>query len=206
MEPDLIARGLFATGVGYLVGAVPFGIIAARLAGGADPRTVGSGRTGGANVLRAAGRNAAIIAGLLDLLKGSAAVVIARLLGVGLLFEIAAALAAVLGHSRSIFIGFGGGRGVGTGFGGLIVLQPLIAAAVIPVFVVVFLASRYSSLASLTASALAGLIAVGTVALGYLPPLYLLYAAGGTGMIWLFHADNIERLLTGRERKLELRR
>lgn len=187
---------------GYLIGGIPWGIIVARAMGRPDPRTVGSGRTGGANVFRAAGSRAAIVAGSLDLLKGSAAVLLARLVGAGLLFEILAALASILGHSRSPYIGFAGGRGVAPAMGSLLVMYPLLAVAALPVFLVVLFIGRYSSLASLSASAVVGIVAIVLVAATLLPSLYLLYAVCGTGLIWLFHWDNILRLIRGEERRI----
>jgi glycerol-3-phosphate acyltransferase PlsY len=122
-----------------------------------------------------------------------------------LLVQILAALAAILGHSRSVFIGFSGGRGIAPGFGGLIVLHPIAALVVLPVFAVVLLVARYSSLASLTATALGALTVVVTVVMFGMEPLLALYAVAAAGMIWLFHLDNIQRLLAGSERRIEFR-
>lgn len=190
----------------YLIGGIPWGVVIARVTGGPDPRTIGSGRTGGANVMRALGPRAAAASGLLDVLKGIVAVVIAIAVGGGLLVQILAALAAILGHSRSVFIGFAGGRGIAPGFGGLIVLHPIAALVVAPAFVVVLLVGRYSSLASLTATAIGALTVIGTVVAFDLSPLYAIYAIAAAGMIWLFHFDNIQRLLAGSERRIEIRR
>jgi acyl phosphate:glycerol-3-phosphate acyltransferase len=190
----------------YLIGGIPWGVVIARVTGGPDPRTIGSGRTGGANVMRALGPRAAAMSGLLDVLKGIVAVVIANVAGGGLGLEALAALAAIVGHSRSIFIGFKGGRGIAPGFGGLIVIHPIAALVVLPVFAIVLLVSRYSSLASLTATALGAAAVVVTVVLFDQSPLYAVYALAAAGMIWLFHLDNIQRLLAGSERRIEWRR
>lgn len=202
---DLIVI-VIAIAAGYLIGGIPWGVVVARVVGGPDPRTIGSGRTGGANVMRALGPRAAAIAGILDVLKGVAAVLIAILLGGDGVAQVLAALAAILGHSRSPFINFGGGRGVAPGFGGLIMIEPIAALIIVPVFIGVLVVSRYSSLASLTASAAAGLAIVVIVLVSDQPAVYLAYAAAATGMIWLFHLDNIRRLLSGQERKVSLRR
>src|SRR3954453_1786944 len=106
--------------VAYLIGGIPWGVVIAKLTGGPDPRTIGSGRTGGSNVMRALGPRLALLAGSTDLLNGLAAALPARVLGAGPGVEVFAALAAVVGHSRSPFLGFGGGRGVATGFGALL--------------------------------------------------------------------------------------
>lgn len=192
-------------GLGYVIGGIPWGVVVARIVRGPDPRTVGSGRTGGANVLRALGPRAAVVAGLLDVLKGVIAVAIAIVLGGNVYAQIVAALAAILGHSRSPFIGFSGGRGVAPGFGGLILIQPLVALTIVPVFAAVLFVSRYSSLASLIASAIAAVATAAMVLVFDQSVAYLVYAAAAAAMIWLFHVDNIQRLLSGQERRIDWR-
>lgn len=202
MEPFDLLRAAAIVLAAYVIGGIPFGVIVAKVTGGPDPRTIGSGRTGGANTMRALGPRLALMAGLLDMLKGTVAVLLARALGAGVEVEVLAALAAIIGHSRSPFLGFGGGRGVAPAFGGMLAFAPLAALAVIPVFVGVIAITRYSSLGSLVGSAFAGvLLAVVTAATQGDPWLYV-YAVGGAGLVWLFHWDNIGRLLRGEERKI----
>ncbi|HKG56364.1 MAG TPA: glycerol-3-phosphate 1-O-acyltransferase PlsY [Candidatus Limnocylindrales bacterium] len=191
----------------YLSGSIPMGVIVARLSGGPDPRSVGSGRTGGTNALRALGRKwaALVVAG--DLLKGFVPVLVARFVtGGDSTVEVLCAAAAVVGSSRSIFLGFGGGRGVGTGVGTMLVIQPLAVLLATPVFVGVILATRYVSLGSLLGSAamFPAMLILWAVASGAIPPAYLVYAVVGPALIWLAHADNIDRLLHGTERKFDL--
>lgn len=193
-------------GFAYLIGGIPWGVVMAKLTGGPDPRTIGSGRTGGANVMRALGPRVALASGVLDVLKGVMAVGVAIVVGAELPVQILAALAAILGHSRSVWIGFAGGRGIAPGLGGLLVLQPIAALVIMPVFAVVLLVSRYSSLASLTATAIGALVVVVTVWASSISPLYAVYALAAAAMIWLFHLDNIQRLLAGTERRIEFRR
>jgi glycerol-3-phosphate acyltransferase PlsY len=206
MDTGQVIVGAVVVLIAYLVGGIPFGVVMARITGGPDPRTIGSGRTGGANTMRAIGPRLALVAGLLDAGKGSVAVLIAVAVGGGLLLQILAALAAILGHSRSIWIGFAGGRGIAPAFGGLLVIAPIVALIIVPIFVIVLLVSRYSSLASLTATAIGALIVIGMAVLYQLSPLYVVYALGAAGMIWLFHLDNIQRLIAGSERQIEWRR
>jgi glycerol-3-phosphate acyltransferase PlsY len=142
------------------------------------------------------------LAGLLDMLKGTAAVLLVQLVGGGVGVEVFAALAAIIGHSRSPFLGFGGGRGVAPAFGALLAFQPLAALAIIPVFLGVIAITRYSSLGSLTASALGGVLLAVATAVTPLDPWLYVYAVGGAGLVWLFHWDNIGRLLRGEERKI----
>jgi glycerol-3-phosphate acyltransferase PlsY len=191
----------------YLAGSIPFGVIVARLAGAPDPRSTGSGRTGGTNALRAMGRKLAAIVVLGDVAKGALPVLIARwITGGDPALEAACGVAAVIGAARSIFLGFHGGRGVATGVGTMLVIQPLAVILAAPVFIGVILITRYVSLGSLLGSA-AMIPAVALVFLeltGTVPPAYLLYAVVGVGVVWLAHADNIDRLIHGTERKFDL--
>ena len=202
---DTTTIAVVSIGGAYLVGGIPWGVVLARLVGGPDPRTQGSGRTGGANVLRVLGPRIAAVAGILDLLKGSLAAAVPGLLGAGLVIQGIAVLVAIIGHSRSPYIGFRGGRGVSPAFGSLVVLWPLVALIVIPVFFGVIRLTRYSSLGSLVATTLAGVIVVSAVLVQGLPLTHLIYAVGAPALIWYFHRDNVERLLAGQERTIDNR-
>jgi glycerol-3-phosphate acyltransferase PlsY len=206
MEIGQLLVGVLVIAAAYVIGGIPWGVVIAKLTGGPDPRTIGSGRTGGANTMRALGPRLALVSGLLDVGKGIVAVLLAIAVGGGLPLEILAALAAIVGHSRSIWIGFAGGRGIAPGFGGLIVIAPIVALIVIPIFLIVLLVSRYSSLASLTATAIGALLVIAMVLLFQLSPLYAVYAVAAAGLIWLFHLDNIQRLLSGQERQINWHR
>src|SRR3954453_8319870 len=135
-------------GIAYLVGSIPFGVIVAGISGGPDPRSIGSGRTGGTNALRALGRKWALVVVAGDLLKGALPVLLARFVtGGDATTEVLCAAAAVLGAWRSAFLGFTrGGRGVGTGVGTMLVIQPLAVVLAAPVFFGVILLTRYVSL------------------------------------------------------------
>ena len=186
----------------FVIGGIPWSVIIARLTGGQDPRAIGSGRTGGANAMRALGPRLALVSGLLDMLKGTVVVLGAGWLGAGEGVQVVAALAAIIGHSRSVFLGLGGGRGVAPAFGALLAFAPLIAAFIIPLFLAIIAITRYSSVGSLVASAAAGVLLAWATATYNLDPWLYLYAAGGTLLVWLFHTDNIQRLLAGTERKI----
>jgi glycerol-3-phosphate acyltransferase PlsY len=202
MEPLDLAIAAALVAAAYAIGGIPWGVIVARVTGGPDPRTVGSGRTGGANVARALGPRLALVSGILDMLKGTAAVLLVRLVGAGVEIEVLAGLAAVIGHSRSPFLGFSGGRGVAPGFGAGLVLSPFAAVVTLIVFVAVLVTWRYTSLASLIGSAAGGIVlAVQVIATG-MPPVILGFAIGTPVLVWVFHLDNIGRLLRGEERKL----
>ncbi len=206
MDPAILLRTFVLMLVAYLAGSIPVGIVVARLSGGPDPRTVGSGRTGGTNALRALGRKwAAVVVGG-DLLKGMVPVLLARYVtGGDPLTEVLCGGAAVAGAIWSVFVGFRSGRGVGTGVGTMLVIQPIAVLLATPVFVLVILLTRYVSLGSLLGSAAmipATLLVFMVVPETPLP--YVIYSAVGTAFIWLAHADNIDRLIHGTERKFDL--
>ena len=193
--------------VAYLCGSIPIGVVVARLTGGVDPRTVGSGRTGGTNALRALGRRRAAVVVVGDVLKGAVPVLLARYTVGGAFIESLCAVAAVAGAIWSVFVGFRSGRGVGTGVGTMLVIQPLAVLMALPVFVAAILITRYVSLGSLLGSAAiaVALFVMWAVANGSISGAYLLYAVAGAALVWLAHADNIDRLLHGKERKFDLR-
>ena len=204
MGPDL-ARTVGLMLIAYLAGSIPVGVIVARLVGGPDLRSIGSGRTGGTNAIRALGRKRAAVVVLGDLLKGALPVLLARYVTGDPLVEVLCGISAVAGAIWSVFVGFRSGRGVGTGVGTMLVIQPIAVLLSAPVFVVVILLTRYVSLGSLLGSAAmfpAMLLVLMVVPDTPLP--YVIYSAVGTALIWLAHADNIERLLKGEERKFDL--
>lgn len=206
MDPAIVLQTAALVLVAYLAGSIPMGVLVARLSGGVDPRTIGSGRTGGTNALRALGRGRAAIVVTGDLLKGALPVLLARFVSGGdPLVEVLCGAAAVAGAIWSVFAGFRSGRGVGTGVGTMLVIQPVAVLLATPVFVGVILLTRYVSLGSLLGSAamfpamlLVLLVVPGT------PLPYVIYSAVGAALIWMAHADNIDRLLHGTERKFDL--
>jgi glycerol-3-phosphate acyltransferase PlsY len=212
----VLAAGL--VGVGYLSGSIPMGVIVSRLAGGRDPRSVGSGRIGGTNVVRTLGFGGGLLVGLLDVAKGAAPVLVSRavltsgasavasLVPYADLIQALTGLAAVVGSNRSVFLGFKGGRGVAAGLGAMLVVDWRVAAIALPVFFAVVAATRYVSLGSLLATA-AGVIAlILFVMAGGTNPAYLVYGVTVGALIWLAHTDNIDRLLHGTERRFSFSR
>lgn len=205
---DAIVLRVLLVLVAYVSGSIPIGVLVARASGGPDPRSIGSGRTGGTNALRALGRKSAAVVVFGDLAKGALPVLLARLVtGGDPVAEVACAFAAVVGSSHSVFLGFfGGGRGVGTGVGTMLIIQPLAVIIAAPVFFLTILITRYVSLGSILGSAamFPAMILIWAVASGAVPPAYLVWAAIGPALIWLAHADNIHRLIQGTERKFDL--
>jgi glycerol-3-phosphate acyltransferase PlsY len=201
--PDVVLA-IVLVALGYLLGAIPFGLIIGRIAG-VDPRQVGSRRTGATNVLRSVGRGGAAAVFLLDVAKGIAAVLMARVLMPGPSAEwiaAAAGVAAIIGHIRSVFIGFSGGRGVATATGGLLAMAPWAVLVCAPVVVLAILLTRYVSLGSVLGACLAPVV----VAILLLPSATtipaLAYAVAAAVLVTVAHADNINRLLAGSERRL----
>jgi len=180
----------------YLVGAVPIGFLVARAFGIGDIRGHGSGNIGATNVLRAAGRGAAVLTLLGDVLKGYGAVAL------GAYFEPEAvatcAVAAVAGNCWSIFLRFRGGKGVATGLGALLYLVPLAVVPALPVWLAVTATFRYVSLGSLLAAIC---VPLGSVLLGYPMPA-VVGAASVAALVVARHRENIGRLLSGTERRL----
>lgn len=185
----------------FFVGAIPWGYLVGRLVGGIDVRTVGSGGTGATNVLRALGARASIVVFALDFCKGFLPVFLGRSIAVGAGWIAAMALATVIGHCWSPFIGFRGGKGVATGFGAAVALFP-VTLAVVPVMVAVVWISRYVSLGSLTAAGLVSLLAVVFASAGKLNWPWALAIVAMGGVVFARHAGNMRRLMNGTERRL----
>jgi glycerol-3-phosphate acyltransferase PlsY len=206
VDPAIVLRTVVLMLIAYLAGSIPVGLLVARLSGGVDPRTIGSGRTGGTNALRALGRGRAAVVVAGDLLKGMLPVLLARYVtGGDPLVEVLCGASAVAGAIWSVFAGFRSGRGVATGVGTMLVIQPIAVLLATPVFIGVILLTRYVSLGSLLGSAAmfpAMLLVLLVVPQTPLP--YVIYSAVGAALIWLAHADNIDRLLHGTERKFDL--
>jgi glycerol-3-phosphate acyltransferase PlsY len=185
----------------FLIGAIPWGYVVAKLSRGIDLRTVGSGGTGATNVLRTLGRRASVIVALLDILKGVLPVVFARSAGFDSTWVGAVAVAAVAGHCWSPFIGFKGGKGVATGAGAAIALFPPLLL-IVPVMAVVVWTTKYVSLGSLTAAGLGALLAVTYAAAGRLDWATAVAVLAIAGIIAIRHEGNIRRLMSGNERRI----
>ena len=187
--------------IGLVAGAVPFGYLAGRSLQGIDLRNVGSGGTGATNVLRTLGKKASAAVLVLDFLKGLLPVLAARWLGLDVWWIAAVAVATVVGHCWSPFIGFKGGKGVATGGGASIALFPPVLL-VIPVILLIIWQTRYVSLGSLLGAGLAVVLAAAFAAAGQLAWAFVVAIAAIAAIIVFRHRENIERLRAGKERKL----
>jgi glycerol-3-phosphate acyltransferase PlsY len=195
------AELLVAAVVGYLIGAIPSGVLVGRMRG-VDPRASGSGRTGTTNALRALGPRWAAAVAAMDVAKGIIAVLVGAAVASSEWGAPVGGVAAVIGHVRSVFIGFGGGRGVATGGGALLVLVPLgILVALVEMGIIVW-RTRLVSLASLMAAVTVPLVAAALYAAGWIGIEPLVGAAAIGVVVVIAHADNIARLRAGTERRL----
>lgn len=194
--------------LGYLLGAVPFGLLIGRLTRGIDIREYGSHRTGATNALRTLGSRTAALVFLLDVAKGVAAILIAQALyaagppGSPAWVAAAAGFAAVVGHIWSVFIRFTGGRGVATSTGalGALALPALLILA--PLVILIVWRWRYVSLGSVVGSLLSPVVTGALAAFGVVPWAAAAYAlAAGLLVAWA-HGDNIQRLREGTERRI----
>ncbi|GBR68834.1 glycerol-3-phosphate 1-O-acyltransferase PlsY [Gluconobacter kanchanaburiensis] len=186
--------------VSYVIGSIPFGLLLTALSGGGDIRKIGSGNIGATNVLRTGRRGLAAATLLLDALKGAAAVLIARFFfpGASEMTMAVATVAVVLGHCFPVWLGFRGGKGVATGLGTLWVLSWPVGLACCVIWLLVARLSRISSAGALAAFLLAPVLMVflsGKPVSSPVPIATLLVSL----LIWVRHAGNIGRLLTGRE-------
>ncbi len=186
----------------YLLGSVPVGLLLVRMRTGKDIRKIGSGRTGGTNVLRVAGPWIALLAVLGDVAKGLAAVLLARTVVGTPVVEALAGLLAVVGHNYSIFIGFKGGAGTMTTIGSAFGLWPWIGLIVAVAGVPTVAITRYASVGSIVIALLIPITFALRAWLGDAPWGHLIHGLGTAALtIWALR-PNIKRLLEGQERRV----
>ncbi|MCX6826338.1 MAG: glycerol-3-phosphate 1-O-acyltransferase PlsY [candidate division Zixibacteria bacterium] len=193
--------------IGYLLGAIPFGLLISRLFGIRDIRMVGSGNIGATNVWRMAGATPALLVFMADIGKGIAAVWLASAIAsnsdITEYLKLASGLAAVLGHIFPIYLRFKGGKGVNTALGVMITLLPLETIVALMVFILTVAISRYISLGSILASmAFFVIIIVEKIILvKYIHPIYIPTSLLLMILIIFTHRSNIIRLLQGNENR-----
>ncbi len=195
--------------IGYVIGSIPNGYIIARLKG-IDITLVESGRTGGTNVSRALGWRYGLLVGVLDILKGTVAVLLARSL-FGANPDIYAALAggfAIIGHNWSVFLRFRGGAGGATAAGALLGLNPLAGAILVPLFILILVVVRYASVATMSVGVGGLFILILFALLGVkdTPPEQIWFGViASAAIIWALR-PNIKRLREGTERRIVFRK
>jgi len=195
---DIVAAAV----IGYLLGSIPVGLIAGRLAGGVDVRDYGSGKTGFTNSLRVLGLRRSLPVFIGDYGKGLASTLLPLLWTDDPWARALGGLAAVCGHVWPLFAGFRGGRGVLTGAGALSGLSPLAVLIVIPIAGATLKLTRYMSLTSISAAAIAGAIFAAFAAADLHPWPFAFVAIAGGSLTIVLHHDNIRRLLAGTERRV----
>ncbi|WP_398339576.1 glycerol-3-phosphate 1-O-acyltransferase PlsY [[Leptolyngbya] sp. PCC 7376] len=195
--------------VAYILGSIPTGYLAGKWLQDIDIREHGSGSTGATNVLRTLGKKAAIAVLLCDALKGMVGICLVQLLFVHPEWIamppayrdwmiVGAAFCAVIGHSKSIFLGFRGGKSVAISIGVLLVMTPLIALGTVATFGFVIAVSQIVSLSSIS-----GAIAVMVLMIIFQKPLpYILFGVFASAYVIIRHRSNIERIFAGTEPKI----
>jgi glycerol-3-phosphate acyltransferase PlsY len=182
----------------YLLGSIPTGLLLAR-ALGVNIREAGSGNIGATNVYRTVGRKLGIMTLVGDCLKGVIPVVVAKALGLPILWVAAIGLAAFLGHVYTVFLGFKGGKGVATALGVFLATSPLSVLIAVGVFAAVLYKWRFVSLASITAAAVIPLIVWAVEGNPELIVMSVVIAA----LVIFRHRENISRLRAGTESKFK---
>lgn len=182
----------------YLIGSIPFGLIFSKYFDNIDPRAAGSGNIGFTNILRVAGKKAAILTLLCDTLKGSLPVLFGYYVVNDPGMALGSGFLSIIGHIYPITLKFKGGKGVATSFGVLIAAFPLVGAIAVSIWLIAILIWRYSSLGAL-------------LSFGALPIIMafvegelraVLYSFLLTPLIYFRHGENIARLFGGTERKI----
>ena len=202
MITTLVIKVVVAAVVAYLIGSIPTGYLIVKSATGQDIRQVGSGSTGATNVKRDMGKKWFFIVLLLDALKGAIPVMIANFVpylhsNSGLTAVVAAACV-LLGHSKSIYLGFTGGKSVASGVGTILALSPTVGLSIAVIWAIITYASKYVSLGSIIALALSPVL----MFLFNQPIAYVIYCIIGAIYVIYLHRENIKRLLAGTENKV----
>src|ERR1043165_433628 len=196
MNEELL--GALMTVLGYLLGAIPFGIVVSKGMGLPDPRTVGSKNVGFTNVLRVSGKTAGILTLLGDMGKGWVLSLAAMQWLTVESFIMIVALSPILGHLFSPFLGFRGGKGVATAIGTVLGLSPSIGLLLLLIWLGAVAIWRYSSGGALAAFACLPVVAI----VNEQRQEVLVFSLIVSGLIWIKHKDNIVRLWKGTESKI----
>jgi glycerol-3-phosphate acyltransferase PlsY len=191
----------------YLLGSIPFGYLAGRMAG-IDIRNCGSGNVGATNVIRTLGKGYGYPVFALDFLKGLGAVKMSILIATRMqsewnppeMFGIVAAISSVLGHSFPVWLGFKGGKGVATSAGALLGLAPVAALVGVAIWIVTFWLTRYVSVASIAAAAALPFVILITTWLSRTTGKLLFYSSVCLAVVVIWrHRSNLSRLIHGTE-------
>ena len=201
MTNIFLQLGLTAV-LAYIIGAIPTGYIIVKTKTGEDIRTIGSGSTGATNVKRVLGKKWFFITLLLDAFKGALPVILAKLFitagcSIGLA-PVIAAIAVIIGHSKSCFLSFKGGKSVASGVGTILALNWVVGAIIAVIWATITYTTKYVSVGSIIAL----LISPFLMYLLKAPIAYIFYCALGAIYIIYLHRENIKRLIAGNENKV----
>jgi glycerol-3-phosphate acyltransferase PlsY len=188
---------LLAVLAAYLMGSIPFAQLLSKRRG-IDLRRVGSGNVGASNVLRTLGVRPAVLAMMLDAVKGTVAVLIAQRLTNGVAAPVAAGLASMIGHVYPVWLRFRGGKGVATAAGAFAVLTPVAAVAAVGAFLLTVALTRFISVGSMVAALTLAAWAIASDA----PRIVEVGAAIGAVLVLIGHRTNVLRLVAGTERRV----
>jgi len=192
---------ILAIMLSYLLGAVPFGVIFSNVFSNVDVRKVGSGNIGATNVLRAAGKTAALLTLLADALKGFLPVIVVKLLFQNDYVTVLTGAAAILGHNFPVYLKFRGGKGVATSYGVVLAVSPLIGLIILLIWPLAAYLWRYSSLSALISIAFYPILTFATASPASRPnELLTLFVFA---IIYYRHRGNIKRILAGTEPKID---
>lgn len=190
-------NAILAVTFGYFVGSIPFAFLLSRQRG-IDLRQAGSRNIGASNVLRTTGVRAAVLAMVLDGVKGTLAVLVAQLLSAGTMAAVIAAFASVVGHIYPVWLRFRGGKGVATAAGAFAVLAPEALGIASCVFLLAVLATRFISVGSI-----AGALTLALVATFSDAPAVIALGASASALVIIYrHRENLARLVAGTERRI----
>jgi len=201
---------IFLLTLAYLIGSIPTAVLVSKRVYGIDIRDHGSGNAGATNTFRMLGKSAGICVMIVDMLKGSAAVLLWHLSyltwgPVELVnLKIALGLCAVIGHIFPLWAGFRGGKGIATLFGMILAINPIVAVSLVAVFLFMLFLTRYVSLSSIAASVAFPVLILVIFKDQAQEISYKLFAIGTACMVVLTHHKNIGRLLSGNESKVRL--
>ena len=186
----------------YIIGSIPTGYIIVKVKTGQDIREVGSGSTGATNVKRVLGKTWFFTVMLLDAFKGALPVILAQSFAHNTVYPglsaVLAAVAVLIGHSKSIFLGFKGGKSVASGVGTILALNWIVGLCVAVIWSVITYTTKYVSVGSIIAVALSPVLMWAFKA----PLPYIVYCALGAVYIIYLHRSNIQRLIAGNENKV----
>lgn len=206
---------LLCIALSYLLGAIPFGLIIVKISTGKDVRQVGSGRTGGTNAMRAGGLIAGILTAIFDVLKGVAAVFLAKfVLPDNIWLHVICGLAAIIGHNYSVFlmkkdengkIVLSGGAGGATCLGGAIGIWWPIWSIILPLAILVYIFIGFASVTTMSIAFIATGVFIYRAAMGYASWIYVFFGIFAELLVVWALRPNIKRLMEGKERSVGIR-